>query len=284
MLSPTSRRSGSPSSATKRPPAPRSQSRTLPDFARQGTVTVIELSAAGLSAALADRIAYEALHPHRRSPRGARGVLCPSSGRRPRRRRPLAPGPTRRLRARMGSRRLPHCDVGTAARFMLRPWAIGDLYYRVWGDADLDTGQHLRRWRWEYECTHPAPIVIQDSAPSGGSRGGSPTAPRQGRSRGRRARRRPRRSARTRTTGAKDPGLISNGRLAVWPSFTTRISLCRMTAASSAISWSSTSGIRRTAKYTSVSATKRAQTGARLGCRDQLGRRQRRDSRDHHDE
>ena len=40
------------------------------------------------------------------------------------------------------------------------PYDTRDLYYRVWGDADLDTGQHLRRWRWEYECTHPAPPVV----------------------------------------------------------------------------------------------------------------------------
>lgn len=30
-----------------------------------------------------------------------------------------------------------------------------DLFYRAWGDADLDGGRHLRRWRWEWDCTHP---------------------------------------------------------------------------------------------------------------------------------
>ncbi|MDE2989692.1 MAG: hypothetical protein OXU21_01320 [Chloroflexota bacterium] len=38
-------------------------------------------------------------------------------------------------------------------------FAVRDLFYRTWGDADLDRGRHLRRWRWEYECTHPQPIV-----------------------------------------------------------------------------------------------------------------------------
>lgn len=38
------------------------------------------------------------------------------------------------------------------------PYEIGDLFYRVWGDGDLEEGRHLRRWRWEYECLHPAPL------------------------------------------------------------------------------------------------------------------------------
>ena len=37
------------------------------------------------------------------------------------------------------------------------PDDVRDLFYRVWGDADLDTGRHLRRWRWEWECLHPQP-------------------------------------------------------------------------------------------------------------------------------
>lgn len=56
-------------------------------------------------------------------------------------------------------------------------WAVGDLYYRTWGDADLDTGQHLRRWRWEYECLHPAPEVVDEvqeaDGRSGNKRGNS---------------------------------------------------------------------------------------------------------------
>ena len=31
--------------------------------------------------------------------------------------------------------------------------------------AELDGGQHLRRWRWEYECLHPAPIVVVHDPP-----------------------------------------------------------------------------------------------------------------------
>lgn len=38
-----------------------------------------------------------------------------------------------------------------------QPYEVGDLFYRVWGDGDLEAGRHLRRWRWEYECVHPAP-------------------------------------------------------------------------------------------------------------------------------
>ena len=30
--------------------------------------------------------------------------------------------------------------------------------------AELNDGQHLRRWRWEYECTHPAPPVVIQGA------------------------------------------------------------------------------------------------------------------------
>lgn len=37
------------------------------------------------------------------------------------------------------------------------PHDVRDLFYRVWGDDDLDAGRHLRRWRWEWECLHPEP-------------------------------------------------------------------------------------------------------------------------------
>ncbi len=39
--------------------------------------------------------------------------------------------------------------------------------------AELDGGQHLRRWRWEYECLHPAP---RDYAPPGSGGGVDPPA------------------------------------------------------------------------------------------------------------
>ena len=38
------------------------------------------------------------------------------------------------------------------------PDDVRDLFYRVWGDDDLDTGRHLRRWRWEWNCLHPEPV------------------------------------------------------------------------------------------------------------------------------
>lgn len=31
------------------------------------------------------------------------------------------------------------------------PDHIRDLFYRVWGSADLERGQHIRRWRWEHD-------------------------------------------------------------------------------------------------------------------------------------
>ena len=37
------------------------------------------------------------------------------------------------------------------------PDDVRDLFYRVWGDDDLESGRHLRRWRWEWECLHPEP-------------------------------------------------------------------------------------------------------------------------------
>ena len=40
------------------------------------------------------------------------------------------------------------------------PFDVKDLFYRTWGDDDLDGGQHLRRWRWEYECIHP-PVTVE---------------------------------------------------------------------------------------------------------------------------
>ncbi len=39
------------------------------------------------------------------------------------------------------------------------PYDVRDLFHRVWGDDDLDAGQHLRRWRWEWECLHSEPVT-----------------------------------------------------------------------------------------------------------------------------
>ena len=47
------------------------------------------------------------------------------------------------------------------------PASVRDIYWRTWQQpnlampegptqAELDAGVHLRRWRWEYECAHPA--------------------------------------------------------------------------------------------------------------------------------
>ena len=53
------------------------------------------------------------------------------------------------------------------------PDDVRDIFYRTWGDADLDGDTHLRRWRWEYECLHPAP---RDYAPPGSGGGVDPSA------------------------------------------------------------------------------------------------------------
>lgn len=39
------------------------------------------------------------------------------------------------------------------------PFEVRNLFYRVWGDDDLEGGRHLRRWRWEWECLHPRPTI-----------------------------------------------------------------------------------------------------------------------------
>ena len=39
------------------------------------------------------------------------------------------------------------------------PYKVRDLFYRVWGDDDLDAGRHLRRWRWEWDCLHSEPLT-----------------------------------------------------------------------------------------------------------------------------
>ena len=56
-------------------------------------------------------------------------------------------------------------DITTLGGLTLHdePFEVRDLFYTVWGDDDLDTGQHLRRWRWEYDCTHPDAVPV--SAP-----------------------------------------------------------------------------------------------------------------------
>ena len=38
------------------------------------------------------------------------------------------------------------------------PFETRDLFYREWGEDNPDGNQHLRRWRWEWECLHLAPI------------------------------------------------------------------------------------------------------------------------------
>ena len=53
------------------------------------------------------------------------------------------------------------------------PYQVRDIFYREWGGDDLVAGQHLRRWRWEYECLHPAP---RDYAPPGSGGGVDPPA------------------------------------------------------------------------------------------------------------
>lgn len=57
-----------------------------------------------------------------------------------------------------------------------------DLFWRHWqlpylatpgqpSRAELDGGVHLRRWRWEYECTHPRPDTQSGNGGSDGSSG-----------------------------------------------------------------------------------------------------------------
>ncbi len=59
------------------------------------------------------------------------------------------------------------------------PAEIGLLFWETWGapagETDLVSGIHVQRWRWEYECTHPAPPPTPGSAgtSSGSSGGGS---------------------------------------------------------------------------------------------------------------
>ena len=38
-------------------------------------------------------------------------------------------------------------------------------FYVTWGDEDLHAGRHVRRWRWEYDCTHP-PAAVVDPTPT----------------------------------------------------------------------------------------------------------------------
>lgn len=45
------------------------------------------------------------------------------------------------------------------------PFEARDIFYRVWGDDDLEGGRHLRRWRWEWECLHPRPETTPTPTP-----------------------------------------------------------------------------------------------------------------------
>jgi len=52
----------------------------------------------------------------------------------------------------------PHIGTWDGRTLHDEPDDVRDLFYRVWGDDDLDTGRHLRRWRWEWNCLHPEPL------------------------------------------------------------------------------------------------------------------------------
>ena len=42
---------------------------------------------------------------------------------------------------------------------------VRDLFYRVWGQGNPEGMLHVRRWRFEYECLHPASAKVTASRP-----------------------------------------------------------------------------------------------------------------------
>lgn len=51
------------------------------------------------------------------------------------------------------------------------PASVRAMFYQVWGDAN---DQHLRRWRWEYECANVPPVENQSQQAQASSGSGDP--------------------------------------------------------------------------------------------------------------